>query len=584
MDMNESQNAPQSGYSRLKQLRDRLVAPTNASYTPEEQRIARLATSFLFVVACFELAGGFARFIILGIPFLAAFSGGLGITLLPTLIAYQLARTKSYRAAIFIFAVAYSASAYFTLLTEGATANPALLILIYVAPSLIVVSSFLSSWWVLLLTVLNITALVTVQIMTFAMTGRTYVEAAMIGMIGILLFLLSRFRASLESSRLGQVQTINQELGELTDSLEQRVAERTQQLEVANRQVTMRAGQLQAITELSEAIAQLQDMSELFPETTRLISEYFGFYHVGIFLIDSQREYAVLQAANSEGGKRMLARSHRLNLGTGVVGYAALTGNPRIALDVGKDAVFFNNPDLPGTRSEAALPMKARDETIGILDVQSTEAAAFSDDDLQVLTALSNQVAIAIENARLLTETRAALMQVQEVYEEFTRVEWGRTISKMEQQGFRYNAGRVEMLDKGLSAAEVNTAIHQGQVVSGSRNGADGERATVAVPVKVRGEVIGIIYVESNHTSRPWLEEEVTLVEAVAERAAFAMENARLFQDARRRAVKEQSISEATAKISSAMNIENILHTTAEELERVLGVSEVLIRFQESRE
>ena len=582
--MNESQKTPHSAIARLKQILEWLLAPSNTEYTLEERRIARLATSFLFVVVCFELIGVFARFALLNISFVEAFSDGLGITLLPTLVAYLLARTKSYRAAIFIFSLAYSASAYLSLLTEGQSANPALLILIYVAPSLIVVSSFLSSWFVLLLTVLNITSLFVVQGMNSAVDGRTYVEAAMIGMIGILLFLLSWFRDNLEKSRFSQVQAINRELEELTDSLEQRVTERTQQLEIANRQVTVRASQLQAITQLSEAIAQLEDLNELFPETTRLISEYFGFYHVGIFLIDSQHEFAVLQAANSEGGQRMLARSHRLNLGTGVVGYAALTGNPRIALDVGKDAVFFNNPDLPETRSEAALPMKLRTETIGILDVQSTQAAAFSNDDLQILTSLANQVAIAIENARLLTETRSALSQVQEVYEEFTRVEWGRTISKVEQQGFRYNAGRIEMLEKSLSAPEVNAAIHAGEIVSGSSNGTDPVRATVAVPVKVRGEVIGVIYVESNQPSRQWLEDEVSLVEAVAERAAFAMENARLFQDARKRAVKEQSISEASAKISSAMNIENILHTTAEELERVLGVSEVLIRFQEGRE
>ncbi len=120
----------------------------------------------------------------------------------------------------------------------------------------------------------------------------------------------------------------------------------------------------------------------------------------------------------------MLTHGHQLRLGTGVVGYAALTGTPRIALDVGKDAVFFNNPDLPETRSEVALPLKSQGETIGILDVQSKEPEAFSNSDLLILTTLSNQVAIAIENARLLTETRAALTQVQEVYDEFTRAEW----------------------------------------------------------------------------------------------------------------------------------------------------------------
>jgi GAF domain-containing protein len=136
------------------------------------------------------------------------------------------------------------------------------------------------------------------------------------------------------------------------------------------------------------------------------------------------------------------------------------------------------------------------------------------------------------------------------------------------------------MLDKSLKAPEVLKAIQNGEVASGSNNGSEKKDSTVAVPVKLRGEVIGIIHVESNNPSRRWLEDEVSLVEAVAERAAVAMENARLFQDARRRAVKEQSISEATARISSAMNLENILHATAEELERVLGVSEVSIRFQ----
>jgi GAF domain-containing protein len=276
----------------------------------------------------------------------------------------------------------------------------------------------------------------------------------------------------------------------------------------------------------------------------------------------------------------MLQRQHRLRLGTGVVGFAAQTGQPRIALDVGTDAVYFDNPDLPETRSEAALPLRARGETIGILDVQSTQAGAFTNEDLQILTTLANQVTIALENARLLTETRGALVQVQEVYDEFTRAEWSRTIARAEQPGFRYHAGRIEMMETALGSPEVIDALQKGVIATGSANGADAKRSTMAVPVKVRGETIGIIHVESNDPTRAWHQDDISLVQAVAERAAFAMENARLFQDARRRAAKEQTISEATTRISSALNIENILLTTAEELERVLGGSEVLIRFQ----
>ncbi len=224
--------------------------------------------------------------------------------------------------------------------------------------------------------------------------------------------------------------------------------------------------------------------------------------------------------------------------------------------------------------------MRTRGKTIGVLDVQSTEAGAFSSEDLQVLTALANQVSIALENARLLTETRAALTQVQEVYNEFTRAEWSRTIAQTDQRGFRFQTGRIELLENALQHPEVNAAVQSGEVMANPVNGSTEKRAAVAVPVKLRGEVIGILHVESNDPSKQWQDDEVSLVQAVAERAAFAMENARLFQDARRRAAKERLISEASARISGALNIENILQTTAEELERVLGGSEILIQFQ----
>jgi len=398
--------------------------------------------------------------------------------------------------------------------------------------------------------------------------------------MGVILLGINIFRSNIERERLKEVNQASRALEDLNVTLEQRVNERTEEIERVNQQTTRRAAQLKAVTELSESIAQLQDLNEIFPATTRLISERFGFYHVGIFLVDHSREFAILQAANSEGGKRMLARNHRLRLGVGVVGFSANTGQPRIALDVGTDAVFFNNPDLPDTRSEVALPMKVRTETIGVLDVQSTEAGAFSTEDLQVLTALANQVSIALENAKLLTEARAALMQVQEVYNEFTRAEWSQTVAQTEQPGFRYQTGRIEMLQKDLQNSEVISAVQSGEVRSTSNNESIQKRAAVAVRVKLRGEVIGILHIESQDSMKQWQADDISLVQAVAERAAFAMENARLYQDARRRAAKERLISEATAHISSALHMENILQSTAEELERVLGGSEILIQFQ----
>lgn len=501
-----------------------------------------------------------------------------------TLFAYLVSRTRLYGLGAYLFSFGFTSIAYITL--YNGTANSVDSAIASTVPiSLILASAILSQRGFLVLIIATIAATAGIRVYAdpkyindpLFSFGRTI---GVTSSIGFILIGITAFRTGVERARLKDVQSINTELEDLTANLESRVNERTSELEQANERTSQRASQLQAITELSEAISELQDLNELFPAATELISERFGFYHVGIFLIDGDKKYAILQAANSEGGKRMLGRNHRLELGTGVVGFAAQSGQPRIALDVGSDAVYFDNPDLPDTHSEAALPLRSQNETIGVLDVQSTETGAFSDEDLQVLTTLANQVSIAFENTRLLTETRAALAQVQEVYNEFTRTEWTRAITIAEQPGFRYNSGRIEILKNELQSPDVVSAAQNGEVVAIPANGSEQKRATLAVPVKLRGEVIGVLHVESDDPIQEWQEEEISLVEAVAERVAIAMENARLFQDARRRASKEQLISEASAKIGSAVNLENILQTTAEELERVLGGSEVLIQFQ----
>jgi GAF domain-containing protein len=573
MTMKETPMMKQDRKPFRQRLWDWLSAPSSTITDIGEQRSARLAASFLFIITLLNFTGGFARIPRLGLA--GAFGGGLGFSIIVSVAAYILSRTRWYRGAIFLFAVSFSATAYTSIIQQGNEADFAALVFVYVPISLIVAASFISPWAVFLLTGLNIGGMLVTEYYGVTPPENIGAIAGITTTIGFVLIALSSFRNTVEKDRLDEVRTINRELEDLTTNLENRVNERTTELEHATRQTARRATQLQAITELSEAIAQLQELGEVFPAATRLINERFGFYHVGIFLVNSDREFAILQAANSEGGQRMLARGHRLKLGTGVVGFSAQTGQPRIALDVGADAVFFNNPDLPGTRSEAALPMKSHNETIGVLDVQSTEPNAFSNEDLKVLTTLANQVSIALENARLLTETRAALTQVQEVYNEFTRAEWSRTTSQAEQPGFRYKGGRIEILEEQLNIPEVVSAARNGKVADGNT-----ERSAVAIPVKLRGEVIGVLHIASNDPNKKWLPDEVGLVEAVAERAAFAMENARLFQDARRRAAKESRISEASARISGATNIENILQTTADELQRVLGGSEVLIQFQ----
>jgi hypothetical protein len=215
-------------------------------------------------------------------------------------------------------------------------------------------------------------------------------------MINLLQKALNESRATVR-----ELSSSNKELSVLQVDLERRVEERTSEL-------SKRASQLEAVSSVARAIASVQDLDTLLPAITKFISQQFGFYHVGIFLLDEKREHAILRASNSEGGLQMLSRQHSLPLDRhSIVGYSILHGEPRIALDVGVDAVYFNNPDLPETRSRWRSP-RVSGQVIGSLDVhiQTND----SQEDISVLTTLADQVAIAIENARLFGEARTALM------------------------------------------------------------------------------------------------------------------------------------------------------------------------------
>lgn len=357
--------------------------------------------------------------------------------------------------------------------------------------------------------------------------------------------------------------TSNEELADLRDALELRIQERTSSLE-------KRATQLQIVSSVARTIASMQDLNALLTSTTKLVGEQFGYYHAGIFLLDTTKEYAVLQAANSEGGRRMLNRQHRLPLDSNsIVGYVTSRGEPRIALDVGADAVYFNNPDLRETRSEMALPLRVSGRVIGALDVQSTETNAFSQEDISVLSTLADQIAIAIENSRLLNETQSALSEAQSTFEKYVKQEWSSFTQQTRQNGFIFDGKQVMPMDE-------RTRIERAKAIQTGRLSLQKQSPTVSIPIKLRGQTIGVLDVHSKRGNREWTDDEITLFEAAAERAALALENARLVESAQRRAARERSIGEISAKIGTASDINAILRATVEEMGRRIGATEVI--------
>lgn len=368
-----------------------------------------------------------------------------------------------------------------------------------------------------------------------------------------------------------ELEASNAELRDARAALESRTLELSQgrqELETVGQHLRQRAAQFEGLAAVTQIISSVRDLRDLLPRIAAAVSENFGFYHVGLFLLDETGEYAILSATNSDGGRRMLERRHRLRVGKqGIVGDVAATGEPRIAMDVGLDATYFDNSELPDTHSEMALPLKSSSGVIGVLDVQSDQVGAFTNEDLHMLTLLANQVSLAIENARLFDDTRAALAEAEAISRQVTRAAWGRLPTEAHLHGFRYDVSGATPLDGSVILTQGFTAGGQ----------SDAEDLTkVVVPIQLRGETIGTLLVQTPSGETP-TKDQVDLIKAVAERVALAAENARLFEETTRRAERERRVSEITGKIRSVQDPKAMIQTAVEELRNALGASRVEI-------
>ncbi|MCZ2126932.1 MAG: GAF domain-containing protein [Anaerolineales bacterium] len=344
------------------------------------------------------------------------------------------------------------------------------------------------------------------------------------------------------------------ELSEERSALEQRVEERTRNLD---RLTT----QLQAVAEVGKSITSYRNLSELLQSACFLIHDKFGYYHVGIFLLDERKQYAVLAAANSEGGQRMLERGHQLKIGeTGIVGYVSENLEARIALDVGDDAVFFNNPDLPDTRSEMALPIVSSGQILGVLDVQSVEPNAFVQDDIETLQTLAEQLAIAIQNANLFNETNKALEATRATYGQLSREAWNYILRTQARVGFLATPPTTIRIQSETLEDSVSKAIQMGDIIHG------GDNLTIGVPVKIRGQVIGAIRLKKSEIADAWSQEEINLAISLADQLSGALESARLYNESQRRAYRESILSDISARITASPSREAIIRETVQEL------------------
>ncbi|MDH5508543.1 MAG: GAF domain-containing protein, partial [Anaerolineae bacterium] len=366
--------------------------------------------------------------------------------------------------------------------------------------------------------------------------------------------------------------TMTSQLRESLMGLEKMVEERTVELEKRNRF-------LRAASDIGKTATQNQKLSELLGTISHMVSDKFGFYHVGIYLVDQTKEYAELKSANSEGGWRMLARGHKLRIGEqGVVGHVTSIGEYRIQQKVSEGGIYFDNPDLPHTRSELALPLMIGREILGALDIHSVDENAFLPDDVDALLVLADQVAMAVYNTKLLSQLEERLEIERRTFGNISREGWASLLRK--------NITGFRSTPKGIATAEddprslSHQAISQRKMIKGGLS-PDGERYPLAIPIIVTGgEVVAALETYKLAEDGDWTNSELEFLKSLIEQIAITLENARLFEETQRLAQRESIVADVSGKVWSSQNVESILQTAVQELGRALNASGGTIRLK----
>ncbi len=376
----------------------------------------------------------------------------------------------------------------------------------------------------------------------------------------ILYLTISDFENSLRRSEASEKELLRQ--NEDLRILQEGLAENSKILESTSEDLRIQALRLQTISSVVQQIILTRNTEELLPEIIKLTSERFDFYYIGIYLTSTDKRYIKLETANRPA-EEMDTTPLSIDLDhKTIVAQVAYDRIPRIALDVGDKPTVFNNPKLPETRSEMALPLIYRSELLGVLDVQSKKEAAFDESDLETFSVLSGQISIAIENARQFERAQKALEETEEVSRQYLRQEWARLRERKNRIAYRYQHGKVEEIpEEKLSSATENGYLR--------------------VPVNIREETIGFLQIRANNEKKKWQQEEIELLQTVADRVALAIENARLLEDTTLQASKEGALSQFADTISNISQTDKLMSVAVRELQKILGATEVSFELED---
>jgi GAF domain-containing protein len=326
------------------------------------------------------------------------------------------------------------------------------------------------------------------------------------------------------------------------------------------RALDRKSSQLQSAAHIARQVAMIQEIKKLLEEVVKLICEQFDYYYTGIYFLDTKSEYIVLQAGTGELGEKLLENGHKLPISSGgVVNYLVINKRPRL-INNPRDIISAENEEFPLTRSRMMVPLLVRDEVIGILDLHSTDPDGFKADDPETLQTIADQLAVTIDNARLLSESRLIIQQLEAISSERTRWAWTDYLRK-QQKGYEYTLLGVKPIIGNGKARETKTEKDT--------------HGKLEIPVSLRGQQIGKIVLTRKGQQSKWTDKERELADEISSQVGLALENARLFDETSRRAERERMVVEITSKIRSTTDPQAMIQTALDELKDALGVTNV---------
>ena len=331
--------------------------------------------------------------------------------------------------------------------------------------------------------------------------------------------------------------------------LEDKVRERTEELET-------RMTQLRNSATTARVVAEAREIGELMDTAVSLMSERFGYYHIGLYVLDEPGKSAYLQASASETGKSLIGQILRLEADRrNPITSAVLNNRPIISSDSDTATTFVKDPNFPLTRSRMVLPLAVRSLVIGFLDLHSDQTKAFSPEDAEILQTLADLTAISFDNVRLLDETRYLLKQLETNTSIQTQMTWSKLTTR-HKPAYQYTPAGVRPIfshDK--------------------RSSEEG----LKIPIQLHGQAIGFIKLRRKGLVTTWSEREQVLVEKIAVQVGLALENSRLVDEAQKNALRNQMIANFSSSVRETLDIEAVIRTATTELRNVFDLKEAEI-------